>query len=285
MFRGSRFGNRPIYYPPTESLTAIMLTKTLKKQTFRGVRIQKLKPSFGHLNEQMENERAKPSKDGILFINPLFRIFSLALDASFLSAVEKATADWFARLTRELIKGWRRQREIDLRESRNRIQADAIYRGLFVLILQGEKTDVPIRAARDYVFGSGREKSRFRSADMSLTTHDNDKGFQVESAIRNLDWKNLEASFREHVTACESNRSEGSRCSYLVFPHLTISFLASQPDTSAIKRYCETWFRTVKSMEQRSKESELEYPGWPNSSPFVRGELISPKGSTKGNRN
>ena len=262
-----------------------MVTKTQKKPTFRNMRIQKLKPNFGNLDEQMENERAKPSKDGILFINPLFRISSLVMDASLLSDAEKATADWFARLTREVNKGWRRQREIDLRESRNRIRTDSIYRGLFVLIIEGEKMDVPISIAREFVSAPGRERSCFRTADTALTSHDNDKGFKVESAIRNLEWKNLEVSFREHVTACKSNRSEGSRRSYLVFPHLTISFLANQHDTSAIKRYRERWFQTVRSMEQRSSEKGLEYPGWPSSSPFVRGELIYPKDPTKGYRN
>jgi hypothetical protein len=262
-----------------------MLAKTQKKPTFRSMWIQKLKPDFGNLDEQLENERAKPSKDGILFINPLFRISSLVMDASLLSAAEKATADWLARLTREVNKGWRRQREIDLRESRNRIRTDAIYRGLFVLIIEGENMDVPISIAREFVSAPGRERSCFRSADTALTSHDNDSGFQVESAIRNLDWKGLELSFQEHVAACESNRSDRSGCSYLVFPHRTISFLANQQDTFAIKRNREKWFQTVKSMEQRSRENELEYPGWPSSSPFVRGKLISPKGSTKGNRN
>jgi hypothetical protein len=146
-----------------------------------------------------------------------------------------------------------------------------------VLIIEGEKKDLPIWAARDFVFGSGRERSCFRSADTALTTHDNDKGFKVESAVRNLDWKGLELSFREHVTACESNQSGRSGLSYLVFPHLTISFFPNQQDTSAIKKCREKWFRTVKSMEQRSSKKGLEHPGWTSSSPFVRGELISPK--------
>jgi hypothetical protein len=262
-----------------------MLTKTHKKPTFRNVRIQKLKPDFGNLNEQMENERAKPAKDGILFLNPLFRLFSMELDASFLFAAETATAEWLSRLSQDCNKGWRVQRRIDLRESKNPIRTDAIYRGLFLEISNGKPTDVPIWLARRIGFGSGRDGSCSRSADTTITIHDNDTGFKVESAIRNLDWRGLELSFREHLTACESNRSERSGCSYLVFPHLTISFFANQNDTSALKIYRERWFKTVKLMEQRSRKKGLEYPGWPNLSPFVRGEMICPKGPNKGNGN